>query len=101
MKSVLEFIQHKEESLLAAITLIAILQADKIKADTAEAQRQAESEALRKEEENKASAANAQRDYEREIEEKLLNLPLEPSAGDPDAITVLIRSPKGQKFGRR
>lgn len=77
------------------------VQADKIKADAADAQRRAENEALRQEEEAKQTAALAQRDYERELEEKLLALPPEPPASDPEAITVLVRSPKGQKFGRR
>lgn len=91
---------------------VAPLQADKIKADSAEAKRRAEneaaeakqkaeSEALRVEEKARETAANAQRDYEREIEEKLMRLPLEPSTNDPEAITVLVRSPKGQRFGRR
>ena len=66
-----------------------------------EAERQAASQALQHEEAARQSAAQAQQDYERDIEDKLLRLPAEPTASDPDSITVLIRSPKGQKFGRR
>ncbi len=66
-----------------------------------EAERQAASEAMQHEEAARQSAAQAQQDYERDIEDKLLRLPAEPTASDPDSITVLIRSPKGQKFGRR
>lgn len=77
------------------------MQADKIKADAAEAEKRAANEALQHEEAARQSAVQAQQDYERDIEEKLLGLPEEPSANEPDSITVLIRSPKGQKFGRR
>ena len=72
-----------------------------MKADTAEAKRQEESESQRKEVAARQSEAEAQRDYERAIEDKVLSLPAEPEANDPESITVLIRSPKGQKFGRR
>ena len=77
------------------------VQADKIKADAVEAEKRAADEALQHEEAARQSAAQAQQDYERDIEDKLLRLPKEPTANEPDSITVLIRSPKGQKFGRR
>ena len=77
------------------------MQADKIKTDAVEAERRAANETLQHEEAARQSAARAQQDYERDIEEKLLRLPHEPTANEPDSITVLIRSPKGQKFGRR
>lgn len=72
-----------------------------MKADAAEAKQRAENEALRKVEEEREDAAKAQQAYERDIEEKLERLPAEPSANDPLAMTIQIRSPKGQKFGRR
>lgn len=43
----------------------------------------------------------ALRRYERQLTEKQAGLPAEPSALDPDAVTVLVRMPNGSRIGRR
>lgn len=77
------------------------LQADERKADAAEVEKRIAEEEVQKQQRQDDEAAQAQRSYEQEIEDKLLGLPIEPSQNEDGAITVLVRTPKGGRFGRR
>jgi len=77
------------------------MQADKLKADAVELERRAAEEQVQEQQRREDDAAQAQRSYEQEIEDKELGLPEEPGAGEEGVITVLVRTPKGNRFGRR
>lgn len=81
--------------------LYSILQADIEKKSAEEAIQRAEEDKRLQIEQEKLAAEQAQRDYEQDIEEKLLKLPEEPASNVEGAITVMIRTPKGARFGRR
>ena len=81
--------------------MVCCVQADREKKSAEEeAERQKEEVRLVAEMERNA-AEQAQRDYEQDLEDKLLRLPEEPVGTAEGAITVMIRTPKGGRFGRR
>lgn len=77
------------------------MQADKQKADAAEAARRTQEEQQLQRLQAEEDAAQQQRSYEREISDKLTGLPQEPSPDDNDAVSVMIRLPNGLRFSRR
>ena len=63
------------------------MQADKLKSDAEESEKRAAEQRRQEQERIAEDAAQAQRGYEREIEEGV--------------ITVMVRAPQGNRFGRR
>ena len=90
-----------ELRIIGSGTDAAVLQADKQKADAADAAKRTHEEQKLKMLQEEEDAAQLQRDYEREISNKSASLPPEPLAIDGGAVSIMIRLPNGHRFSRR